>query len=106
MWKSKRTSQHRTIKPVVNSGARDGEKVPASYETPAVVLIYTVMSGKSLVSDRGKKLCTLKLQDSLSFEIWIFRNGQPYCDDDRICFVANKYIIRSNSESYDTDTVN
>ena len=26
--------------------------------------------------------------DPLSFEIWIFRNGQPDCDDDRIIFVA------------------
>jgi len=24
----------------------------------------------------------------LSFEIWIFGNGQPDCDDDRIIFVA------------------
>jgi hypothetical protein len=24
----------------------------------------------------------------LSFEIWIFRNGQPDCNDDRIIFVA------------------
>jgi len=24
----------------------------------------------------------------LSFEIWIFRKGQPGCDDDRILFVA------------------
>ena len=31
---------------------------PASYKTPAVLLIYTVKSGKSLGSDRGKKTST------------------------------------------------
>ncbi len=30
-------------------------KIPASYKTPAMLLIYTVKSGKSLASDRGKK---------------------------------------------------
>jgi len=24
----------------------------------------------------------------MSFEIWIFRNGQPDCDEDRIFFVG------------------
>jgi hypothetical protein len=55
-------------------------------KTPAVLLMYTVKSGKSLGSDRGKKTPTSKVKDPLSFEIWIFRNGQPDRDDDRrIC---------------------
>ena len=29
-----------------------------------------------------------KGNDPLSFEIWIFRNGQPDCDDDSIIFGA------------------
>ena len=51
------------------------------------------MSGKSLGSDREniyKKVkypLSLKLSLSLSLEIWIFRNGQPDCDD-RIIVVA------------------
>jgi hypothetical protein len=48
--------------------------------------MYTTTSGKRLGSDRGKKTSTYKVKDPLSFEIWIFRNGQPDCDDDlRIC---------------------
>jgi hypothetical protein len=57
-------------------------------KTPAVLLIYTVKSGKSLGSDRGKKTPTSKVKDPLPFEIWIFRNGQPDRDDDRRIFVA------------------
>ena len=34
--------------PGVNSGAREGYAVPAYYMIPAVLLIYTVKSGKSL----------------------------------------------------------
>ena len=29
-----------------------------------------------LGSDRGNKTSTLKVKDTLSFEIWLFRNGQ------------------------------
>jgi hypothetical protein len=29
-----------------------------------------------------------KVKDSLSFEIWIFRSGQPDCDDDGVIFVV------------------
>ena len=46
------------------------------------------MSGKSLDSDRGKKTSTQIVKDPLSFDIWISRNGQPDCDDDRIICVA------------------
>ena len=53
------------------------------------------MSGKSLGSDQEniyKKVkyplsLSLLLALSLSLEIWIFRNGQPDCDD-RIIVVA------------------
>jgi hypothetical protein len=36
------------------------------------------------VIEKGKHL----LKDALLFEIWIFRNGQPDCDDNRRIFVA------------------
>jgi hypothetical protein len=49
--------------------------------------MYTVKPGKSLGSDRGKKTSTKKVKHPLSFEIWIFRNGQPYCDDNRNLFL-------------------
>jgi hypothetical protein len=44
-----------TKKPGVNPGAREGYAVRVSYKTPAVLLIYTVKSGKSIGSDRGNK---------------------------------------------------
>jgi hypothetical protein len=53
-----------------------------------VLLIYTVKSGKSLSSDRGKKTSTYKVKDPLPLEIWIFCNNQSDCDDDRRNFVA------------------
>jgi uncharacterized membrane protein YqiK len=34
--------------------------------------MYTVKSGESLGSDRGKKTSTEKVKDPLSFEMWIF----------------------------------
>ena len=81
--KTKKMSNTDPIKKTgVNSGAQEGQVVPPSYKTPAVVLIYTVKSGKSLGSDRGKKTSTQKVKDPLSFEIWILRNSQPDCDDD------------------------
>jgi hypothetical protein len=52
-----------------------------------VLLIYTVKSGKRVGSDRGNQTSTLKVNDPLSFEIWIFRNGQPDGDDDQIIVV-------------------
>jgi hypothetical protein len=68
----------------VNSGAREGYTVPASYQTPTVLLI----TGKSLGSDRGKKTSMQKVKDPMSFEIWIFQNGQPDYDDDPRIFEA------------------
>jgi TPP-dependent pyruvate/acetoin dehydrogenase alpha subunit len=38
----------------MHSDAHEGLAIPASYKTPAVLLIYTVKFGKSLGSDRGK----------------------------------------------------
>jgi hypothetical protein len=46
------------VKPGVNSSAREGQAVPASYKTLAMLLIYTVKSGKSLGSDKEKKTST------------------------------------------------
>jgi hypothetical protein len=42
----------------MNLGAREEWAVPASYKTPVVLIIYTVKSGRSLDSDRGKKTST------------------------------------------------
>jgi hypothetical protein len=47
-----------TQKTGVNLGAREGKAVPASYKTLAVLLIYTLKSGKNLCNDRGKKTFT------------------------------------------------
>jgi hypothetical protein len=44
--------------------------------------IYTVMSGKSLGTDREKKTSTYKVKDPLAF-----RNGQPDCDDNSRMFL-------------------
>jgi hypothetical protein len=38
-----------------NAGAREEYALPASYKVTAVLLIYTVKSGKSICSNRGKK---------------------------------------------------
>jgi len=46
---SQRTSQH---------GVHEGLNVFTSYKTPVVLLIYTVKSGKSLGTHRGKKTST------------------------------------------------
>jgi hypothetical protein len=54
----KMSSMDPTKKPWVNSDVREGEAVPASYKTPSVLFIYTVKSGKSLGSYRGKKKST------------------------------------------------
>ena len=64
----------------MNSDVRDGEAVLASYKTPSCYS-YTVKASQSLGSDRAKKQFTSKVKDPLSFEIWIFRNGQPDSDD-------------------------
>ena len=76
----------------VNSGTREGKAVSASNKTPSVLLIYPVKSGKSLGSDLEER----KHLRTLSYVIWIFRNGQPACDDDRIIFVAMTLKLRSN----------
>ena len=74
---------------MTNYGARERQAVPASYTTPAVLLIdiYTVKSGKSLGSDsaKWKENIYIKVKDPLSFEICMLRSGQPDCDDDNFC---------------------
>jgi hypothetical protein len=74
---------------------RERERVPlvhyicACYKTPTVLLIYIVKSSKSIVGDREKKRkLVIEVKDPLSFEIWIFRNGQTVRDDNRSIFVA------------------
>ena len=53
-----------------------------------MLLIYIVKSSKSIVGDREKKKnLMLEVKDPLSFEIWIFRNGQTVRDDNRSIFV-------------------
>ena len=59
---------------------------PASYKILAMLLIYIVKF--SIGSDRGKKISMSKVKHPLSFEVWIFRNGQPDCGDNRRIFVA------------------
>ena len=47
-----------------------------------MLLIYIVKSSNSIVGDREKKKnLMLEVKDPLSFEIWIFRNGQTVRDD-------------------------
>ena len=54
-----------------------------------MLVIYTVRFAKSIDIHRGKKTSTLKDKDPLSFEIWIFRNGQPDRDDCRLQPMGN-----------------
>ena len=51
-----------------NPNARDGQAVPASYKTSAVLLICTVKPGQKVDSDRGKKKSTHH-NDHVSFTI-------------------------------------
>ena len=66
-----------------NVGAREEFALTASDKVTAVLLIYTVKFGKSICSDRGEKKMYEKIKYPLSFEIWIFRYGQPDRDNDR-----------------------
>ena len=51
--------------------------------------IYTVKSPvKVLAVMEERKHLRKKVKDPLLFDIWIFRNDQPDCDDDRIICVA------------------
>jgi hypothetical protein len=48
-----------SVKPGVNSGGCEGQAVHVSYNTPTVLLLYTVKFCKTLFgSDRGKKKST------------------------------------------------
>jgi hypothetical protein len=44
-----------TKKPIGNAGAREEFALTASDTVTAMLLIYTVKSGKSICNDRGKK---------------------------------------------------
>ena len=48
--------------------------------------LYSPVKALSVIEKR--KSLRKKVIDSLSFEIWIFRNGQPDCDDDRRIIVT------------------
>jgi hypothetical protein len=43
-------------------------------------------------------------KDPVSFEIWIFRNGQPDCDGDCIIFVAMTYYSGNDAFIVPHDT--
>jgi hypothetical protein len=67
---------------------------------PRTVIVWTKLLGQSLVGDRGMKKIDVKSKDPLSFEIWIFRNGQPDHDDNRIIFVATTSKLTYRSTHY------
>ena len=54
-----------------------------------------VKSGKSLVCDGGKKRTNLRKREkiNLTFEMWIFRNGQPVRDTDRIIICSDDFNL-------------
>ena len=52
-----------------------------------MLLLLTFPSGESGGSDTGKKTYTKNVKDPSSFEIWIFRNGEPDGNDDHIICV-------------------
>jgi hypothetical protein len=54
--------------------------------TVSGLTILDCLFGVLAVIEERKNLHIVK--DPLSFEIWIFHNGQPDCDDDRRSFVA------------------
>ena len=58
-------SDHTDEKQVVNPCAREWSSVHDSYKTPAVLLIYRVMSGKSLDRDRGRTNIYVKSKRSI-----------------------------------------
>jgi hypothetical protein len=58
-------------KPVVNPS-------PASYKTPAVLLIHTGKPGKSLGSDRGKKTSTQKSKGSIAVKYMYYESEMTH----------------------------
>jgi hypothetical protein len=60
-----------------------------------VLLIYTEKSGRSIIMIAERAVCMKNKKDSLFFEIWIFRNGQPHCDDDHLRLIKCSIIILS-----------
>ena len=65
-----------------NPCGREGWSDPASDKTPDVLLI--VKSYTNIVVDRS----VVKAKYPLSFEKYIFPNGQPVGDDKRVFFVS------------------
>jgi hypothetical protein len=63
----------------MNLGARNGQAVPASYRHSTYY---------SYIQSSPVNVLAVKSKRSLSFEIWVFRNGQPDRDDDSKIFVA------------------
>ena len=63
----------------MNSCAREVYAVASFNKTTTVLRTYTVRYKVSICNYRGKKREKLrkKIKDPLSFEIWIFRYGQP-----------------------------
>ena len=58
-----------------------------------MLLLYTVKSGKSIGSNiEERKKCTTKVKYPLSFRIWIFRNVQLDCDNDRRAIDQNMSV--------------
>ena len=64
--------------------AREGLAVPASYTTPDVLQSSQI----NLLAVIEERNIYVKRKIPLSFNIWIFRNVQQDCDDDRMIFVA------------------
>jgi hypothetical protein len=62
-----------------------------------MLLIDTFKSGTNLCSDKGN--------DTLSFEIWIFHNGQSDCDDHRGTVYNNELNVLLVENSVTKHTV-
>jgi hypothetical protein len=58
----------------MNSDAREGQAVLASYKTPAVLLIYTVKSGKIPDNDTGREpiIANLHVTRERTQNLWRF----------------------------------
>jgi hypothetical protein len=55
--------------------------------------LHTVKSGKNIDSDSERRKYTLSVKNPLSFEIWIFCNGQTDRDVERRVFAAMTYNL-------------
>jgi hypothetical protein len=55
--------------------------------------LHTVKSSKNIDSDSERRKSTLSVKNPLSFEIWIFCNGQTDRDVERRVFTAMTYNL-------------